>query len=174
MTSASSTDCLSSSPYSTSCPPSTNGCLLGGYDQMLNTTTTTPNSYSSITNSIVPLYHSSPDYNYSVQPPPSCSSYNSYMPAVHESKIPVPDMMSSVPHSSPPSYYSPPATMQVPVEGTISTTDCHYNYYTYGVSPSPSSHPHTSPLSSHHSASPIMRGSPPIHTSVASIHSPLM
>lgn len=157
--------------------PPTNGCMLSYGDLTAATASSTTNSYPpnyiATSASNVQL-----EYHYGHPPtggqPSSCSSYN-YLSA-QDSKLQIGHNDISIPtiqqQPSPPSYYSPPNTMQVPVEGTISTADCHYNYYGYGVSPSPS-HPHTSPLSSHHS-SPVMRNSPPLHSSVAAMHSPLI
>ncbi len=97
---------------------------------------------------------------------PTCTAYD-----YHNNKSQVHDsMISPQPQHSPNSYYSPPAPtlhqVHVPVEGTITATNCGYNsYYPYGMSGSPS-HDQTSPLSSQHS-SPIMQHSPQIHPSSA-------
>lgn len=102
------------------------------------------------------------DYNSS----PTCNMYEYQMkPQIHDSMI---SPQPSAAQHSPGSYYSPPVTLhQVPVEGTITATNCNYNtYYPYGMTGSPS-HNQASPLSSHHS-SPIMQHSPPqIHPSSA-------
>lgn len=147
------------------------GCMLGYDNPSISTICTSTHNYPVATSSLTHYNSSTPSLDYTgYGQPTTCSSFNYMSPP--ETKIQVPDIgLPPVPQPSPPSYYSPPAAMQVPVEGTISTADCHYNYYTYGVSPSPS-HPQTSPLSSHHS-SPIIHRSPPAHTSAA-MHSPLM
>ena len=105
-------------------------------------------------------YNSSPTQHagYAYNNIPSTSTSYEYMqPQIQEPKM---TELGMIPHSSPSPYYSPPTTVQVPIEGTISAAADCYSYYGYGVSPSPSSHPHASPLSSHHSSSPIMNSSP--------------
>ena len=149
---------------STGGTPNMGGLL--NYDDIAHSTTSTyPTScYNTTSTSNI--------FQYGGQPVP-CTSYNTSYLSNQESKLH--DMNMSSQQSSPPNYYSPPSTMQLPVEGTITTADCHYNYYNYGVSPSPS-HPHPSPISSHHSSPIIHNTSSPIHSSVppAAIHSPLM
>lgn len=124
-------------------------------------TTSTPSSTICTTSSFqtppIHPYNTSPtQYGYNNMTPSTSTSYEYLHGQSQEPKM---AEMGMIPQSSPSPYYSPPTTVQVPIEGTISTAEC-YNYYGYGVTPSPSSHPHASPLSSHHSSSPIMNQSP--------------
>lgn len=117
------------------------------------------------------------DYN----SPSTCNMYEYQMKSqVHDSMISPPQPPGSGGHTvaaqqSPGSYYSPVTLHQVPVEGTITATNCNYNtYYPYGMTGSPS-HNQSSPLSSHHSSSPLMQHSPPqIHPSSAAMQTTLM
>ena len=98
--------------------------------------------------------------------PSTCAAYDYQISVGNKSQM-HDSMISPQPQHSPNSYYSPPSALhQVPVEGTITATNCGYNsYYPYGMSTSPS-HDQTSPLSSQHS-SPIMQHSPQLHPNSA-------